>query len=284
MAAMAEPRIRPKPSRFVRGRLLIQAAFLLVWLDPLALRLHNICGSVYHCYACPLALFACPVGVLANFSALHVVPFIALGTLLVVGGVVGGFVCGWACPFGFLQDLAAKVPTPKVRLPSWIGYFRYAVLAGLVVAVPYFFGEAHPLFICRVCPAGALEGAVPNLVREAAAGGSAAGMSALKWAILVLFAVAMFVKFRPWCSLFCPLGAIFGVFNRFSAVFLRVNPKKCVQCGACRKMCPVNLAPEKQLADPLCIRCMECTRCEAIEVKTAFSRTERADPAPDRQN
>jgi hypothetical protein len=45
-------------------------------------------------------------------------------------------------------------------------------------------------------------------------------------------------------------------------------------------MCPVNLAPERQLADPLCIRCMECTRCEAIEVKTAFGRTERADPAP----
>ncbi len=280
MAAMAEPGIRPKPSLFVRGRLWIQAAFLLVWLDPLALRLHNICGSVYHCYACPLALFACPIGVIANFSALHVVPFIAIGTLLVVGAIVGGFVCGWACPFGLLQDLVAKVPVPKVRLPPWTGYFRYAVLAGLVLAVPFFFGEGHPLFICRVCPAGALEGAVPNMVREAAAGGSATGMSTLKWAVLAFIVVAMFVKFRPWCSLFCPLGAIFGVFNRFSAVFLRVSPAKCVQCGACRKMCPVNLAPEKQLNDPLCIRCMQCTRCEAIGVKTAFSRAEREEPAP----
>ena len=280
MAAMAEPRIRNKPSRFVRARFWIQAAFLLVWLDPLALRLHTVCGPVYHCYACPLALFACPVGVLANFSALHVVPLIAIGTLLVVGGAVGGFVCGWACPFGFLQDLAAKVPVPKVRLPSWTGYFRYAVLAVLVIAVPYFFGEGHPLFICRVCPAGAVEAGVPNLVREAAEGGSAVGMSILKWAVLVFIVVAMFVKFRPWCSLFCPLGAIFGVFNRFSAVFLRVNPKKCTRCGACRKMCPMNLAPEKQLNDLLCIRCMECTRCEAIEVKTAFGRTGRGEPAP----
>jgi len=280
MAAMAKPTFSAMPSRLVRMRIWVQAAFAVVWLDPLGLRLHTVCSPVFHCYSCPLALFACPIGVVANFSALHVVPFIAIGTLLVVGGVVGGFVCGWACPFGFLQDLVAKVPVPKVRLPSWTGYFRYAVLAGLVIAVPYFFGEGHPLFICRVCPAGAVEAGVPNLAREAAAGGSAAGMSTLKWTILVLFALAMFIKFRPWCSLFCPLGAIFGVFNRFSAVFLRVNPKKCIQCGACRKMCPMNLAPERQLADPLCIRCMECTRCEAIEVKTAFSRTEREKPAP----
>ena len=60
----------------------VQAGFLLAWLDPLLLRMHNVCGPVFHCYSCPLATFACPIGMLANFSALHVIPFAALGTLV----------------------------------------------------------------------------------------------------------------------------------------------------------------------------------------------------------
>ena len=102
-------------SRLAGWRGWIQAAFLLAWLDPWLLRLHTICGPVFHCYSCPLATFGCPIGILANFSALHLIPFAALGTLVVVGALVGSFVCGWACPFGFLQDLLARIPTPEIH-------------------------------------------------------------------------------------------------------------------------------------------------------------------------
>ena len=70
-------------------RLWVQIAFLLVWLDPLAIRMHNMCSPVFHCYACPLATFACPIGVIAQFSALHMIPFVAIGLLLVVAGTFG---------------------------------------------------------------------------------------------------------------------------------------------------------------------------------------------------
>ena len=161
--------------RLARWRPWIQAAFLLAWLDPLGLRLHHICGPVFHCYSCPLACLACPIGVLANFRRLHVMPFLALGTLLSIGALFGSFVCGWACPFGYLQDLVARLPTPKFKLPSCVGWFRYAVLLGLVVAIPYFYGEGHALFFCRLCPAGALEGAVPFVARQALAGNRSSG-------------------------------------------------------------------------------------------------------------
>ena len=100
---------------------------------------------------------------------LHVFPFLAVGTLLVVGSLFGSLVCGWACPFGFLQDLVARIPTPKLRLPGWLGLTRYAVLAGLVFLVPYYYGEGSPWFICRVCPAGALEAAVPYSLQQSIA-------------------------------------------------------------------------------------------------------------------
>ena len=66
----------------------VQAGFLLAWLDPFLLRLHGICSPVFHCHSCPWATFACPIGILAQYGALHVFPFLAVGTLLIVGFAV----------------------------------------------------------------------------------------------------------------------------------------------------------------------------------------------------
>jgi len=270
---MAKPTISKKPSRLVRARLLVQGAFLAAWLGPFGLRLHHICGPVFHCYACPLSSFACPIGVLAGFCALGVVPLIAIGTIVVAGALLGGFICGWVCPFGLVQDLMAKIPLPKLRLPLWAGYTRYAVLVGLVLVVPYLYGESHPLFICRVCPVGAMGAGLPAAGQALAAGESPwSGMSTVKWVILGLFVVAALVKYRPWCTLFCPLGAMLGLFNRVAVLRMEVDDHKCIACGVCRKACPIGLEPPRQLHDPLCIRCMECTRCDAVGVTTAFSR------------
>jgi len=248
-------------SKLVPWRIWIQSAFLLVWLDPLGLRLHTMCSPVFHCYACPLSTFACPIGVIAQFSALHVFPFVAFGMLIVVGILFGSLVCGWACPFGFLQDLAAKVPTPKFDLPKWTGTLRYIVLIGTVLAVPYLFGEGHPLFVCRVCPAGALEAAVPAMAGQALASQKIAWPNAVKLTILGIFLIGIFFVRRPWCRILCPLGAIFSLFNRISAFFLRFHPDKCSNCERCHKLCEYGIEPERSPNNWRCVRCLECTQC-----------------------
>ncbi len=261
--------------RLARWRPWVQAAMLLAWLDPFLLRMHAVCGPVFHCYSCPLATFACPIGVLANFSALHVLPFVAIGTLVATGAVFGSFVCGWACPFGYLQDLAARVPGPKLRLPSFLGWFRYATLFGLVLAIPYLYGESHPLFFCRVCPAGALEGAVPLVVREAIEGHSIPWPSATKIAILGAFLVAIFLTYRPWCTIFCPLGAIFSVCNRVSLLFVRFDAERCSDCGLCRDLCRNHGPSQRRAGDLRCIRCLDCVRCRALSAGTVFALREK---------
>ena len=60
--------------------------------------------------------------------------------LLLVGAAGGSIVCGWACPFGFLQDLLGKITPRKIALPSWTGYGRYLVLVGLVILLPMILG------------------------------------------------------------------------------------------------------------------------------------------------
>ncbi|MHC4122120.1 MAG: 4Fe-4S binding protein [Planctomycetota bacterium] len=259
-------------SKLLPWRMWVQSLFLLVWLDPMGWRLHGICSPVFHCYSCPLATFACPIGILANFSALHIFPFIAVGTLVLVGALLGSLTCGWACPFGLLQDLVAKVPTRKLDLPQWTGYFRYVVLLTGVLALPYFFGDDSWLFICRICPAGALEAAFPNVAKLAVAGKSIVWPSAVKIIVLILVLAAMFFSQRPWCRVFCPLGAIFGLFNRTSVLFLRLDTDKCNDCKQCHKLCEYGIDPTKNPNDSRCIRCLECTKCksDAITINSIF--------------
>lgn len=276
MAMVKKTKLGKLASKLVPWRTWIQASFLLAWLDPAGLRLHTMCSPVFHCYACPLSTFACPIGILAQFSALHFFPLIAVGLLVVVGALFGSLVCGWACPFGFLQDLAAKVPTPKFDLPRIAGHLRYVMLIGTVLAIPYFFGEGHPLFICRICPAGALEAAVPNMIEQVIAGKEVVWPNAVKLIILALFLVAIFFMRRPWCRLLCPLGAIFTLFNRFSAFFLRFDSEECTHCERCHKLCKFGIEPEKSPNDLRCVRCLECTRCspEAMTLGSIFESSE----------
>ncbi len=252
----------------------VQTSFLGVWLAPVGQWLHAIPGCVFHCYSCPLSSFACPVGVAANYAALlpaaFEVPYLLIGILLVIAAASGSLVCGWACPFGFLQDWLAKIPLPKLRLPAWTGCLRYVVLVGLVLLLPMILGfqgipfDEQSVSICRLCPAGALEAGLPYSVKSYLAGQGWL-MSWFKTAILVTFlASAMFIH-RPWCRLFCPLGGFLALFNRVSLFHLRFNAKECVECNLCRSRCSMGVKVDEKVNVSGCVRCLECVKCGALE-------------------
>jgi ferredoxin-type protein NapH len=261
VVSMVADKINALFIKLLPHRLYVQASFLLLWLDPLDIRLRNICAPVFHCYSCPLALFACPIGVIANFSALHIFPFVAVGLLILVAAIVGSLFCGWACPFGLLQDLAARISPPRFNLPDWSSYFRYVVLVAAVVSIPFFFGTDSILFICRFCPAGAIESAIPHIVKQKLSGAEVVRMSPLKTAMLAAFLVSIFFVKRPWCRLLCPLGAILSFFNRLSFLGLAVNRQSCSACGKCHSLCDLAIDPDSSPNHLACIRCLECTKC-----------------------
>jgi ferredoxin len=266
-----------------RWRPWVQFGFLGLWLAPLGRWLHGIPGCVFHCYSCPLSSFACPIGVLANYAALAPVvgemPYLLIGLLLFVGAMAGSLVCGWACPFGFIQDLLGKIVPIKISLPSWIGYTRYIVLVGLVLALPVVLGfkgvpfEEQTISICRICPAGALEAGVPYSVQSSIAGDGWL-MSGFKTGVLIAFIAAALFIHRPWCRIFCTLGGLLALFNRISLFHIQFNPKECVECNLCRSRCSMGVKVDQNVNVTGCIRCLECTKCGALKPALALPKKE----------
>jgi len=269
--------------RLRRARPWVQTTFLAVWLAPLGRWLHGVPGCVFHCYSCPLSSLGCPVGIAANYAALVPVtlevPYLLLGVLVVVGAVSGSLACGWACPFGFLQDLLGKITQRKLRVSSWLGHVRYAVLAGLVILLPLILGwrgisyENQSISICRVCPAGALEAGLPYSIMGLFAG-EGWTMSWFKSAILLTFLLSAVFIHRPWCRIFCPLGGALALFNRVSLFHLRFNASECVECNLCRSRCSMGVKVDERINVPGCIRCLECTTCGAVEPAFALPHKE----------
>ncbi|MCI8513158.1 MAG: 4Fe-4S binding protein, partial [Lachnospiraceae bacterium] len=193
------------------------------------------------------------------------IPFAALGFLFVFGSFFGRFVCGWLCPFGLVQDLFHKIPLFRKRKRLFghrvLKYGKYAVLFLLVgVGSTFVFGgfAKLPAFCKYLCPSGTLLGALPLLsVNEALRAGLGA-LFAWKWGILLLLLVLSIKVYRPFCQYLCPLGAIYGWFNRFSLVQIRWEEERCLKCGACQAACPVDLSVREISRSPECIRCGKC--------------------------
>ena len=141
------------------------------------------CNPVLSCHSCALSWFACPIGVLVHFSGYHVFPFLAIGTLLLFGVLIGRLLCGWVCPFGLLQDLLFKIPGKKFALPEWASSLKYLFLIFMVFLIPFFLGELTLFSFCRICPAATLQVSLPTLIM--AGFGNIGTATAIRWCVLI---------------------------------------------------------------------------------------------------
>ena len=227
-----------------------------------------LCVPGMNCYSCPGALGSCPIGSLQatlNAREYRFSLYVA-GLLVVFGGLLGRFVCGFLCPFGLIQDLLFKIPfVKKIRkLPGEKGlrWLRFAFLAIFVILLPMFViditGLGEPWFCKFICPVGTLEGGVPLVLLNSAMRGAAGFLFKWKLLILIITLLSSIVIFRPFCRYVCPLGAIYGIFNKISFYNFKIDSKKCTKCGACQKVCKLDIPVWQNPNSMDCIRCGDC--------------------------
>ncbi len=214
-----------------------------------------------NCYACPAAVFACPIGTLQHFAALRQFPFYTLGLLSLFGVLVGRLACGWLCPFGWFQELAyslgRRMRWPRRHIADRHHWLPYAFLIVLAVIVPMV--TLEPWF-SKLCPVGTLEAAIPWVIIDPAFRSEIGTLYVLKLVILAVFIVWMVQTTRPFCRFVCPLGAIWSPFNRLSALHLAVDEASCTECGVCQRVCPVDIGIYQDAGSTRCVRCMECVK------------------------
>ena len=227
-----------------------------------------ICVPGMNCYSCPGALGSCPIGALQatlNSREYHISMYV-VGLLVIFGTALGRFVCGFLCPFGLIQDLLFKIPFFKKlrRLPGEKGlrWLRFLFLGLFVILLPMFIiditGLGEPWFCKYICPIGTLEGGIPLVLLDKAMRSAAGFLFKWKLVILIITLLSSIILYRPFCRYVCPLGAIYGVFNKISFYRYTIDIEKCTQCGECQKICKLDIPVWKAPNSMVCIRCGDC--------------------------
>ena len=197
--------------------------------------LKNICTPGLNCYSCPGASGACPLGSLQNALAgsNKRAPYYLFGIILLYGILLGRWICGFLCPFGLIQDLLHKIKTPKLkknRFTRVLSYLKYVILVLFVFYIPLVYvwnknPAILPAFCKYICPAGTLEGAMGLLSNK----GNSELLSMLgplftwKFVLMVGILVAAVFIYRFFCRFLCPLGALYGLFNKIAICGIKLE-------------------------------------------------------------
>lgn len=229
-------------------------------------------------------------------STATVFPWLAVASFLIVGILLGKSLCGWICPFGFIQDLVSFIKTKKMEISiathEGMVYIKYLILGiALLVSVTFSatkllggyetYERAFGIFayapFTALSPAETLFGTLPRMVQDFSAAIMEKSVSEALSGILflpTLFWIQLFISLgvlifavyvpRSWCKYFCPHGAIMAILNRFSFIGLRRDPVECVkgECRECVKACPMRvrilMLPWEKFNSPECIYCLKC--------------------------
>ena len=156
--------------------------------------------------------------------------------------IFGRGFCGYACWTAMVLDF---LPYKTRVLPrKSIGWIRY-----LTFALSFLFVSA--LFLLKV----------GNLERI------------MFWAFLIgnlayyLVGIALAFLFkdnRAFCKYICPVTVFLKPMSYFSLVRIRCDETKCISCGKCKKVCPMDVEmtdnSRKRKNGTDCILCMECVK------------------------
>jgi len=180
------------------------------------------------------------------------VKVVAFGFFIMLAIIGNKIICGWACPFGALQELIYSIPIlRKIKKRKLPFVFTNTIRACLFIAMLLF------LF-------GIIGGRRGFVIYHYVNPFNLFNLDFETFSILLTVIIALLVSFtiyRPFCQFICPFGLISWIAERFSIFRVRIDKEKCTQCGACIKACPLEAAEGRVDRKRLPADCFSCARC-----------------------
>lgn len=204
---------------------------------------------------------ACPVGFLQISAAsgsvpVKMIPAVFGGVLAVY--VLGRFFCSWLCTTTLLRSMWGTDKCTACKGGESGRYKKLLPYAVLAASVILSFLLKFPVF-CLVCPIGLFFGAVFAFFKLFV-------VMEPSWN-LIIFPAVIFAEvfiFRRWCSVICPVSAVFMLISKIPGPKLRpeMNSETCSgsSCGVCRSVCPEGestLVSSNERTE----RCTSCMAC-----------------------
>jgi len=205
-------------------------------------------------------------------------PWIVVGSILLIGAVVGRAFCGWVCPIGFIQDIITtlkdKLDFVSPRAHKSGKKFKYFLLfltflfSGTLGLALYSgtgleYKNALGVFATGpftiLSPDGTLFGTVPALIRLLSENivsiiskpptiqevwnqlTKVPPLLALRLLILLGFFGAAWKVPRFFCRYICPTGALMAILQKYSFAGIKRDPVKCTKCPHCEIRCPMQI-------------------------------------------
>jgi len=152
--------------------------------------------------------------------------------------------CGWACWTVMVLDLL-PFKRPSGRLPGrwgWIRYLHFGLSLITVLLLVFLFGFRD----------------------------GASGRTAVIWFIVgnvLYYAVGIGLAYalkdnRAFCKYVCPVSVPLKITSRFSLLKIGSTDKECNDCGACVKMCPMDVRIPEYILNGERVLSTECSLCQ----------------------
>ncbi len=189
-----------------------------------------------------------------------------MATTLVGPLVFGRVLCGWGCWRAMVLE----------RLPVGTGSGRRKGIWGwtplLGIALSLAAGAVLAL-VLDLEPGGR-----PGSVRGSSVWPVATGI-ALYYAAAIALALAVHDQ-RAFCKYLCPTGFILRWTSRRALLHVSARPEACTDCGACTRVCPMDIPVAARatlgirIGNGDCILCQRCVQsCAAGALRTRFGRS-----------
>ncbi len=232
-------------------------------------------------------------------------PLVAVGTILathtlygwlalalvtiIVTIIFGRFFCSWLCPFGSIHHFfgylgkrnkktAEAIRLNKYRKAQSIKYFILIVFlimaafpslaatlqTGLLDPIPLVTRSFNIMLLPIIDRLFHITASAPRFYEGA-------------WLILGVFITAVLLNFaipRFYCRFICPLGAFFGLIDRFAIWRIGKKKAECIDCSLCEVNCEGGCQPTGDFRISECVLCFNCLndcKHELIVYQTAKS-------------